>query len=286
MTNIDSITDLADPRVDPYRDVRDADLRGRDALFMAESELVVRRLLRSPDRLHSLLLSPNKYERLREPIEVAYAAGGTFPVYLAPVELMSEIAGFHIHRGALAAGYRPTPDELSLDAAIGGLRLAHEASDEHAVTLLLAEGITNVDNMGGLFRNAAAFCVDGVVLDSTCCDPLYRKAIRVSVGHTLSLPYAVSRSWPDDLHRLKSEWGLTLIGAEAMAGAAPLWDMPRANRLGIIVGSEADGLSETTRTFCDAVVEIPMPPGVPSLNVATASGIILYERQRGAGRES
>jgi tRNA G18 (ribose-2'-O)-methylase SpoU len=276
----ESITDLNDPRVDPYRDVRDADLRGRDKLFMAESELVVRRLLRTPERLHSLFLSPNKYERLRDSIESAREVGGEFPIYLAPVELMSDVAGFLIHRGALAAGYRPTMEELSLDAALGHLRDVNQYPN---VTLLLAEGITNVDNMGALFRNAAAFSVDAVVLDPTCCDPLYRKAIRVSVGHTLSIPYAVCDSWSDDFARLKGEWGMTLVGAEATRGAIPLWKMPNVERIGIVVGSEAHGLSHATLDVCDAVIEIPMSPGVPSLNVATASGVMLYERLRSTG---
>lgn len=275
MPVVETITDLNDPRVDPYRDVRDADLRGRDQLFMAESELVVRRLLRTPERLHSLFLSPAKYERLQQAIG---EADGSFSVYLASVELMSDVAGFHIHRGALAAGFRPTRAELLLDAALGDLR---DRQQHPAVTLLLVEGITNVDNMGGLFRNAAAFGISVIVIDPTSCDPLYRKAIRVSVGHALSMPYAASEVWEDDLARLKEEWGMMLIGAEVTGGAMPLWDMPRVDRLGIIVGSEADGLLPTTLGLCDAVVEVPMAEGVPSLNVATASGVMLYERFRG-----
>lgn len=274
MTNIIPIESLDDPRVDVYRDVRDADLRGRDHLFMAESELVVRRLLRTPERLHSLFLSPNKFERLREAIETSWRAGGSFPVYLAETALISEVAGFLIHRGALAAGFRKPVERLTLDCELGHLKTSSN------MTLLLAEGITNVDNMGGLFRNAAAFGVDGVVLDPTCCDPLYRKAIRVSVGHTLSVPYVVSVDWALDLRRLKQEWGLTLIGAECTPGSKRLWEMPRDRRMAIVFGSEAHGLQQMTRDACDAVVEIPMAPGVPSLNVATAAAVFLYERAR------
>lgn len=266
------IDNFNDPQIDVYRDVRDADLRGRDRLFMAESELVIRRLLRTPDRLHSLLLSPQKYDRLRSDIEAADEFDS--PIYLADVTLISEIAGFHIHRGALAAGYRPAPDKLSLDNAIGHLRSRNQ------ITLLLAEGITNVDNMGGLFRNAAAFGVDGVVLDPTCCDPLYRKAIRVSAGHALSVPYAVSDNWPADLARLRTEWSVTLVGAEAVAQSQPLWTIPADAKLAMLFGAEATGLREQTLQQCDAVCEIPMQGAVPSLNVATASAVFLYERQR------
>ncbi len=267
MPTVETITALDDPRVEPYRDVRDKDLRGRDRLFMAESELVIRRLLRTPGRLHSLFLSPKKYERLRGAIEEADLQA---PVYLADVELMTGIAGFHIHRGVLAAGYRPRWHEITLNAALGHLR------EKTSLTLLLAEGITNVDNMGGLFRNAAAFGVDGVLLDPACCDPLYRKAIRVSAGHTLSVPWAVSDDWAGDLRTLKEAWGMKLIGAESDTRAVPLWEVERTDRTAIIVGAEHDGLREPTMALCDQIAMIPMQPGVPSLNVAVASAVFLY----------
>lgn len=268
------ITSLHDERVAVFRDVRDADLRGRDGLFMAESELVVRRLLRRPQRLHSLLLSRRKYVRLAEALRVLDAAT---PVYVADLQLISDVAGFAIHRGVLAAGRRPAPDEVTLDAALGHLR-----TTEHC-TIVVAEGLTNVDNMGALFRNAAAFGVDGIVLDPTCCDPLYRKAIRVSMGHSLAVPHAISADWPVDLARLKSEWGLTIIGAEATAEALPLWRMPRAPRCAVLFGSEGHGLSPAALAACDSVRAIPMAGGVPSLNVAVASAVFLYELRREGG---
>jgi len=267
MPTVETITALDDPRVEPYRDVRDKDLRGRDKLFMAESELVIRRLLRTPERLHSLFLSPNKYERLRGAIDEADLQA---PVYLADVELMTEIAGFHIHRGVLAAGCRPQWHEVTMSAALGHLR------EKTSLTLLLAEGIMNVDNMGGLFRNAAAFGVGGVLLDPACCDPLYRKAIRVSAGHTLSVPWAVSDDWTRDLRTLKETWGMKLIGAESDERAVPLWDVERTGRTAIIFGAEHDGLREATMGMCDQIAMIPMQPGVPSLNVAVASAVFLY----------
>ena len=274
MPTVQTITALDDPRVEPYRDVRDKDLRGRDNLFMAESELVIRRLLRTPERLHSLFLSPNKYERLRGAIDEADLRA---PVYLAEVELMTGIAGFHIHRGVLAAGYRPRRHEVTMNAAFGHLR------EKTSLTLLLAEGITNVDNMGGLFRNAAAFGVDGVLLDPACCDPLYRKAIRVSAGHTLSVPWAVSDDWPRDLGALKAEWGMKLIGAESNDRSVPLWELERSRRTAIVLGAEHDGLRESTMALCDRIAAIPMQPGVPSLNVAVASAVFLYALMDRAG---
>jgi tRNA G18 (ribose-2'-O)-methylase SpoU len=269
------ITSLSDPRVEVYRNVRDADMRGRDGLFMAESELVLRRLLNTPRRLHSMLLSPQRFARLRPALVDLPAA---VPVYIAELALIHEIAAFHIHRGVLAAGYRLPPEELSLDSALGHLK--PQGTGSEAVTLLVAEGITNVDNMGALFRNAAAFGCSGIVLDPTCCDPLYRKAIRVSMGHALALPYAVSADWPDDFGRLKRDWGFTLIGAESGPCAQPLWKMPKHGRTAILFGSEGRGISDSALAQCDAVCQIPMSARVPSVNVAVASAVFLYELMR------
>ncbi len=265
------ITDLDDPRVAPYRDVRDADLRGRDQYFMAESEMVVRRLVRTPQRVHSLLLSEHKAARMADALELL---PDSVPVYVAPLRLISDLAGFLIHRGVLAAGIRLSPGALTLDRALGHLK---EAA---ACTILIAEGFTNVDNMGALFRNAAAFGVDGVLLDPTCCDPLYRKAIRVSMGHSLSIPYAVSEDWPGDLDRLKQEWEMTIVGAEVTASSTPLWTMPRQPRSALLFGSESHGVTPPALACCDEVCAIPMHDGVPSLNVAMSTAVFLYELGR------
>lgn len=266
------IRDLADPRVDVYRNVRDADLRGRDDLFMAESELVLRRLLRTPQRLHSVLLSPEKFQRLESALSVL---PDPTPVLVADLRLIHDIAAFHVHRGVLAAGFRLPPERLSLDSALGHLRGTQRC------TLVAAEGITNVDNMGALFRNAAAFGVDGIVLDPSCCDPLYRKAIRVSMGHALSIPYAVASSWPGDLDRLQREWAVTIAGIEIHENSHPLWRLPRHDRLALVLGSEGHGLSEATLARCNGRYAIPMADDGHSLNVAVASAIALYELERG-----
>lgn len=268
------ITSIDDPRVDVYRNIRDADLRGREELFMAESELVIRRLLRTPERLHSLLLSHEKYARLQSVLDSLPHA---VPVYVADLKLMHEIAAFHIHRGVLAAGFRLSFEQLSLEAVFGALKVDHRSE---SFTVIAAEGITNVDNMGAIFRNAAAFGVQGVVLDPTCCDPLYRKSIRVSMGHVLSIPYAVCRNWPADIERLKREWGMTVVAMESRASAVPLWRLPRSSRTMLLFGSEGHGISEQTLRYCDALCEIPMHGDVPSINVAVASAVALYELMR------
>ena len=268
------IVRLDDPRVNVFRNVRDADLRGRDDLFMAESELVLRRLLRTPDRLHSILLSHEKFIRLEDALE---ELPGEIPIYVADLRLIHEIAAFHVHRGVLAAGRRQPPESLTVDAALGSFR---DPENPARLTLIAAEGITNVDNMGALFRNAAAFGVSGIVLDPTCCDPLYRKAIRVSMGHALAIPYAVSNDWANDLSRLKHEWRMHVIGAESNERSKALWSIEQCQRTLLIFGSEGHGLSQRTLGLCDEIAEVPMAGDVPSINVAVASAVFLYEFAR------
>jgi tRNA G18 (ribose-2'-O)-methylase SpoU len=263
------VTSFEDPRVDAYRNVTDADLRGRKHLFMVESEMVVRRLLQTDWDVHSVFLSPTKFEQLSSSLENCKA-----PVFVADVHLMTDIIGFHIHRGALAAVRRPLQTNVSVD------NLFKMLTGKKKISLLLAERITNVDNMGSLFRNAAAFGVDALIFDHQCCDPLYRKAIRVSMGHTLSIPWAIAEDWSTTLQRLKLELDVTIIGCETGEQAIPLWNVPNSDRTALVMGEEKSGLSSTTMTLCDCIAEIPMSNAVPSINVAVASAVALYDLLR------
>ena len=271
MRRFSSIKSIDDPRVDAFRDVRDRDLRGRDGLFMAESELVLRRLLRRPDRLHSLLISREKWTRLESSLA---NLPDSVPIYVADLDVMGDIAGFHVHRGVLALGQRPPAHEVSLDHVMEGLDSSSPS------TLLLATGITNVDNMGSLFRNAAAFGIDAVVLDGSCCDPLYRKSIRVSMGHVLGVPWAVTEDWTGSLDRLRREWGFHLMAAECEQRSRCISTVEFPDHVGLIMGAEGSGLDDETLSACDSIVEIPMAREVPSLNVATAAAILMWERRR------
>ncbi|MBG85007.1 MAG: rRNA methyltransferase [Phycisphaerae bacterium] len=265
------INSLDDPRVDAFRDVRDRDLRGRDGFFMAESELVLRRLLRQPERLHSLLVSREKWGRLESELR---DLPDSIPIYVADLDVIGEVAGFHVHRGVLALGHRPDARELSMTHVLEGLDRSRPR------TLLLATGITNVDNMGSLFRNAAAFGIDAIILDGTCCDPLYRKSIRVSMGHVLGVPWAVTEDWIGSLGELKDRWGVHLVAAECDERSRCVSVFPFPEHVALIVGAEGAGLDEGTRSICDSIVEIPMAREVPSLNVATAAAIFMWERRR------
>jgi tRNA G18 (ribose-2'-O)-methylase SpoU len=175
---IEQITDPRDPRIADYQEVRERDLVGRRGRFIAEGEVVLRALLGSSQaRPVSLLVADRQRVRL-EPL-ISELPGET-PVFAASQAVMDAIVGFPIHRGILAVGERPAPpDPSSLLAGV-----------PEAGLILALSGISNHDNMGGLFRNAAAFGVSAVLLDAGCCDPLYRKALRVSVGAVLRVPFA------------------------------------------------------------------------------------------------
>ncbi len=269
--NLSFIDDLADPRLEDYRDLRERDRAGREGrpeLFVGESLLVVRKMLARPGLTKSVLLAENQVDRV-----IPYAPDAV-PVYAVSSALMRRVAGFDVHRGILAVGRRPAPECLTLDAVV--------PRRPGPLTVLLCEGINNIDNMGMLFRNAAAFAVDAVLLCPRSHDPLYRKSVRVSIGHVLSVPWARSSVWEDDLHRLQSTWALTLIGATSSGPATTLDELETPQRVGVIVGNEFDGLASATLARCDHLVRIPMAPGVDSLNVQVAAAVLLHRFSRGS----
>ncbi len=260
------ITSPEGPRIAAYRDVRERDLVGRQGLFIAEGEVVVRVLLRSTrhDTL-SLLIAEKRVPALADALA---ALPDDTPVYAAAQDVMDAIAGFHIHRGILALGRpraSPSVDALLEDAA-------DDASGAPALVVMLV-GLANHDNVGGVFRNAAAFGASAVILDSECCDPLYRKAIRVSVGATLLVPFARLSTGVDPLTPLLAAHYQPI--ALTTDGATPLAQAARPGRAALIFGPEGSGLDAALVTRCDAV-RIEMAPGLDSLNVATASGIALH----------
>lgn len=266
---IQRISDLNDPRIDDYRNVRDADLIGRRGLFMAEGRLVVRTLLRqSPLRARSLLVTEPALESLRDTLAQVEPAP---KVFLAPQSVMDQIVGFPIHRGALAAGERGTPIEPN--------QIIGSSSVQAGATLLVIEDLANHDNVGAVFRNALAFGVGGVLLSPRCCDPLYRKAIRVSMGAALRIEFATISDWPSGLVALR-EAGFTVAGLMPDASAQEITEfgqsMDRPERLALLIGAEGQGLSSSALEACDVRLRIAMAPNVDSLNVATASGIALH----------
>lgn len=261
MAELIRIDDPGDPRIAAYAQVRERDLVGRDGLFVAEGQVVVRMLARSRlCRPVSLLLAEKRVAALTDVIDLLPVAT---EVFVAPQTVMDRIVGFPIHRGILALGRRA--EVPSAEALLGGL-------GDEALVLVLC-GISNHDNMGGLFRNAAAFGVDAVILDADCCDPLYRKAIRVSVGAGLITPFA-QLTREDDLLGLLRGAGFEALSLSP-TGAVRLSALRRPRRAAVLMGAEGPGLP-TELLARTRTVTIPMAAGFDSLNVATTAGIVLH----------
>lgn len=271
MTAISAFIDSPDdPRVAVFREVRDRDVAGRHGGFIAEGEVVLRSLAKSPThRARSILVGEKRVGRLASLLE-AFAEPP--PVFAASQAVMDAIVGFPIHRGLLAHGERGEPASADqLLAQIAG----------PAVIVVLV-GVANHDNVGAAFRNAAAFGARAVLLDSTCCDPLYRKAIRVSVGAALLVPFARVASC-DEITPLLMRHGFEPL-ALSPSGATNLVDVRVAPRTAVLVGEEGRGLPPQILAGGRSVA-IPMMMGFDSLNLATATGIVLnrFAELRAAG---
>jgi tRNA G18 (ribose-2'-O)-methylase SpoU len=257
------VDDPHDSRLDTYRNVPDPDLLIRDGLFIAEGRLVVRRLIegeRFPVR--SVMLT----EAALVPLHEVLATQDTLTVYVVPQAVMNDITGFNIHRGCLAIGERPRPcdwREVMKDAW-------------RAIAL---ERIANADNVGSVFRSAAAFGVNAVLLERTCTDPLYRKAIRTSMAAALTVPFAEAEPWPEALQEL-ARVGWNVVALTTSRDAPALRDVAAdvsARPVVVVAGHEGDGLSDAALAMCTHHARIPMTNDVDSLNVATAAAIALYE---------
>jgi tRNA G18 (ribose-2'-O)-methylase SpoU len=263
------ITDAADPRIAEFRDIRERDLVGRGGGFIAEGTVVLRMLARAHAEnggitAEKILLLENRVAGLADLLG-EFAAD--VPVYVADAGVLDAIAGFHLHRGVLARGRR---------AAAPSARQLLDTCSEPAL-VIVACGISNHDNIGSIFRNAAAFGAQAVLLDETSCDPLYRKALRVSVGAVLSVPYARGGSALSLLETL-DEKGFAVWGLSPQ-GESDIRDIPADRRIALVTGTEGEGLPEDILSrFRNA--RIPQMPGLDSLNAATATGIALYEISR------
>ena len=253
-----------DPRIAAYRNIRERDLVGRQGRFVAEGRVVLN-VLFSTSRFEaeSVFLRENRLSGLSDLIE---RIPRNVPVYTASAAVMDEIAGFEIHRGILAIGRKP---ETSGEALLDTL------PDEALVVAL--SGISNHDNVGSIFRNAASFGAAAVLLTDDCCDPLYRKAIRVSVGATLKVPFA-RFSDTGALAAALHDRGYPIL-ALSPRGEIDIADVRRSPRHALLLGSEGHGLSDEDMTRLPTA-RIAMAPDFDSLNVAAASAIALHRLWR------
>ncbi|GJD68048.1 TrmH family RNA methyltransferase [Methylobacterium gnaphalii] len=264
------IDDPADPRLAPYAAIRERDLVGRQGRFIVEGEVTLRLMLSPASRFkaESILLLP---ERLAGFAELVATLPEPPPVYCAPRAVMSAVAGFPIHRGVLAVGVTGAPAEP--DALI--------PAPSAPATVLGLVGLTNHDNVGGLFRNAAAFGADAVLLDPESCDPLYRKAIRVSAGAALTVHFARAASARALLDLAERH---DLVPLAMTPGAEhDLADAPLPARVLVLLGSEGPGLAAELMAKSQTI-RIGMAAGFDSLNVATAGAIALRELWRARRR--
>jgi tRNA G18 (ribose-2'-O)-methylase SpoU len=261
--NVIYVDDPADNRLSDFRAVSDPELARTRQLFIAEGRLVVERLLQSGAfETRAVLVTPSAMKALEEVL----AARPGVPVYIVPKHVMDGVAGFDFHRGCLAAGARPPRAEWR--ACTAGARRA-----------VVLERVGDADNVGAIFRSAAAFGADTVLLGPSCADPLYRKAIRTSMGAVLTVPFADAQPWPATLSDLASD-GWALAALTPAHDAMPLHDFSSATRplrVAVVVGHEGGGLTDTALAACEYRVRIPMRASVDSLNVATAAAIALYE---------
>jgi tRNA G18 (ribose-2'-O)-methylase SpoU len=257
------VDDPDDVRLAAYRNVPDHQLLADDGVFVAEGRLVVRRLLeaqRFPVR--SVLVTDAALVPLVEVLKTS----PELPVYVVPQAVINTITGFNIHRGCLAIGERPRP-----------CNWRDLVKSAHRVIAL--ERIANADNVGSIFRSASAFGVDGVLLDRTSTDPLYRKAIRTSMGAALTMPFAHAEPWPDALYELaRHEWAVVAMTPSSTSRSlVEIVPAISDRKVVVVVGHEGEGLSESTLDACTHRARIPMTNNVDSLNVATAAAIALYE---------
>jgi tRNA G18 (ribose-2'-O)-methylase SpoU len=262
------VDDPADSRLDDFRDLnsidRRPDLPSGKGLVIAEGVLVVQRMLASRFTARAFLGTERRLGELTADLHRTDA-----PFYVATPEVMADVIGFHLNRGVLAAA--PRAPELSVAEVIANAR-----------TVAVLEGVNDHENLGSIFRNAAGLGVDAVVFGVGCADPLYRRAVRVSMGHALLVPYAWTEEWPADLKMLRDN-GFRLLAmtpdpsahtlAEAMTEVAD-------EKAAILVGAEGPGLTEHVMRASDMRVRISMSRGTDSLNVATAAALAFYERAK------
>lgn len=263
------IVSLEDPALLDYTRLRDVALRRllepQGGLYLAESTTVLRRALEAGHRPRSALLQPKWLDELGpllEPYDI--------PVYVGEPELLEELTGFHLHRGAIAAMHRPVlPDPETLIA------------DARRVVVL--EDVTDHTNVGAIFRAAAGLGADAVLVTPRCADPFYRRSIRVSMGTVLQVPWARLPAWPAGAELLRSS-GFQLAALALSDDAVPLdeFALDPPERLALLLGTEGDGLSRRALALADTVVTIPMLHGVDSLNVASAAAVALWSLRPGA----
>ena len=282
-----AVDDLADPRLDLYRDLNDPAARSRldadQSVFVVEGRLAVERLLTSEYTVCSLLVDDHQVTAAGDLVAGTRARGA--PVFVGSRALVAGTVGFTLHRGVVAVANRP-PSCGARQVLVDAGRTSSPAGTPPLVAVL--EGLNDHENIGALFRNVAAFGVRGVLLDPTCADPLYRRSIRVSLGHVLHMPFARLLPWPSGLDDVRAAGFVVAalaprpsadrgVPTVSLAGLTA-WMLGSGDRVGValLLGAEGPGLTDAAVGASDVVVTIPMADGVDSLNVATAAAVAFH----------
>ena len=266
MVNVREITDFSAPELDVYARLTENQLVNRaepeKGMFIAESPLVIGRALDAGYTPVSFLMEPKDVETRGKAL---LERRGSIPVYVAELDVLTQLTGFHLTRGMLCAMYRkPLPAVEQLCA--------------NAKRIAVLEDVMNPTNIGAIIRSAAALHMDALVLTSACSDPLYRRAIRVSMGNVFQIPWTYfpkGADWTTQLHQL----GFKTVAMALKEDSLDIYDpsLQQEDKLAVVLGTEGDGLAAETIAHCDYTVRIPMSHGVDSLNVAAASAVAFYQ---------
>jgi tRNA G18 (ribose-2'-O)-methylase SpoU len=262
---MDDLSPPSDPRLAPYSKIGDAEWLRRQGLFVAEGRFVVERLIDARRfAIESILMTPAARRALSSQVDAAGA-----PVLVVSPEAMRSVTGFNFHRGCLALARRPAMP--GIDAWFGTEGV-----------LLVLEAVGNPDNIGGLFRTAAAFAAQGILVNAASADPLYRKAIRTSMGAVLQMPWTIAEPWPDVLAVLRSRgWRVAALTPRGDAAPIDRFAAEGHRKIAVLVGAEGPGLTEAALAAADDRIRIPMAGPVDSLNVTVAAGIALHALRTG-----
>jgi tRNA G18 (ribose-2'-O)-methylase SpoU len=265
------LDDADDERLEPFRHIGDHRWLTARGLFVIEGRIVVARLLYSALRTRAVLVTASAHEHVCPALA---ALAEPPPVYVVPKAWMERLTGFNLHRGCLAVADRPAP------------RSVDDLLKTRPRRLLVLERIANPDNIGALFRNALALAADGIVLSPDCGDPLYRKAVRVSCGACLVVPFAEAPDWPKTINALQAA-DLTVVAMTPSDDAVAIEELAasarRHGRLALLFGAEGEGLSSAVRDAADLLVRIPIASQADSLNVAVAAAIALHTLRPASG---
>jgi len=276
------IHDPNDPRIEPYRNQKDAWLKAahnpdsitqppKDPLFISEGALVLEHHISSPYPLQSVLIADSK---LDAHADLLSQIPEEIPIFAASRQILDQITGYPIHRGLLACGHRPPKsEEPQFDDLLQSSR-----------ALVILEDLANHDNLGSVFRSVAALCGSGVpiLLSPKCCDPLYRKALRVSMGHALTIPFAdlpPKKDWPSIVTTLKSAGFTTLAmtpAPDALDIDQYIQNRPSGQKIAILLGAEGPGLTQNAMKASDFRVKIPLASSADSLNISVAAAVALH----------